>query len=455
MKKIATVLAMAVVFCLINTNTSKAQDADTSTFVPHGSFSGYVFGDYYYKTHQDSMGRGAGNVQYRGLNPSATNGTNPNGQMDAFQIRRAYLNYDYDFARNLSAHATLADEAGPNISGFPGTNLDAGGSNTVYVKYFYLRWDNIFKGSNLLIGQQATPSFATPYGTEPLWAYRSIERTIMDLHNNDASSDMGVSLMGKLWQQDGVENPALIGYQLQVGNGNSAKPENDRFKKYRMNLYTSFMQQKITIGVYADYNNIQNSPYHMNTTTMKGYIHFKSEWFRIGAEFFQQTTKNADIYKTSFTSSAVTDTADCQQTGFSVFASGRIIKGKLNIFARYDMYNPDSKFSSGNKYSATATASSISSSTAGATSLAFYNQTFYTFGLDWTPNSRFHIMPNVWYNQYQTMSGLTDYSTITATNTTGSTYSGLKANSNDMVYRLSFYFIFNASKKVANNGMEY
>src|ERR1035437_4465618 len=227
MKKITTILMMTVaMFCLSFINKAKAQnvDSDTSTFVPHGSFSGYAFGDYYYKAHSDSMGIGGGNVRYRGVAPGNTN-PNPNGQMDAFQIRRSYLNFDYDISRQFSAHATLADEAGPNITGFPGTNLDAGGSNTVYLKYMYLKWENIFPGSNLLIGQVPTSSFATAFGTEPLWGYRSIERTIMDVHNNDASSDMGICLQGNIWKQAVDEQPALIGYNVQVGDGSSAKPE--------------------------------------------------------------------------------------------------------------------------------------------------------------------------------------------------------------------------------------
>ena len=428
-------------FCLSFINKAKAQnvDSDTSTFVPHGSFSGYAFGDYYYKAHSDSMGRGGGNVQYRGVTPGNTN-PNPNGQMDAFQIRRAYLNFDYDISRQFSAHATLADEAGPNITGFPGTNLDAGGSNTVYLKYMYLKWENIFPGSNLLIGQVPTSSFATAFGTEPLWGYRSIERTIMDVHNNDASSDMGICLQGNIWKQAVDEKPALIGYNVQVGDGSSAKPESDRFKKYRANLYGSFMQQKITVGVYGDYNPIQLYPIHVSNTTMKVYADFKSDWFRIGAEMFMQTNKNQDIYRPSLTDTTKkNDTADGVQSGISVFVTGKICS-KLNYFLRWDMYNPDTKFSGSNLYKATATGGNFNTT-------SFYTQTMYLAGLDWAVNPRVHIMPNIWYNQYQVTSGLTD--------TKGNAYTGRNAKDNDFVARLTFYYIFNPAKKVANNGMGY
>ena len=432
-------------FCLCSIKPANAQntDSDTSTFVPHGSFSGYAFGDYYYKTHSDSMGRGAGNVQYRGLTPSSTNGTNPNGQMDAFQIRRAYLNFDYDISRQFSFHGTLADEAGPNISGLPGTNLDAGGSNTVYVKYFNLKWANIFKGSNLIIGQQATPSFATAFNTEPLWGYRSDERTIMDIHNVDASSDMGIGLQGNIWKQDVDQTPALIGYYLQVGNGNSAKPETDRFKKYRANLFASFMQQKITIGVYGDYNCIQLSPYHITNTTFKGYADFKSEWFSIGAEMFMQMNKNGDLDSAK---GATPVNTDGEVSGFSVFATGKICS-KLHIFARYDMFNPDTKFKGSLVYKTSLEGGS--SNVGNDNTTTFYTQTFITGGLDWTPNPRVHIMPNIWYSQYQVMSGLV------TSQTNGVAYTGRNAKDSDFVARITFYYIFNPSPKVANNGMNY
>jgi len=376
-------------------------------------------------------------------------GANPNGQQDAFQIRRAYLNFDYDISREFSAHATIADEAGPNDGpglsnsngnlGFPGTNLDAGGNNTVYVKYFYLKWENIFKGSNLIIGQQATPSFATAFNTEPLWGYRSSERTIMDIHNIDASSDMGVALQGNIWKQAVDEKPALLGYYLQVGDGNSAKPETDRFKKYRANLYTSFMQQKFTIGVYGDYNVVQLSNYPITNTTFKVYADFKSEWINIGAEMFMQTNKNGDIYRIDSAAKATVDTANGMQQGFSVFLTGKICS-KLHYFLRYDMYNPDTKFNGDYVYKSTTTGGNL-------TTTSFYNQTFYNIGLDWTPNARVHIMPNIWYMQYQTMSGLGD--------ATGTTYSGRLAKDDDFVARITFYYIFNSSKKVMNNGMGY
>jgi len=395
--------------------------AQETEFKPSGNLWGYVFGDYYYKVHSDSLGRGAGNVQYR---------NQPQDNTNAFQIRRAYLGYDYNITKKFSAYAVLAHEQ----------NLDANGNNTVYVKYAYLKWANIFPKSNLVVGQIVTPSFATPFNTEQLWGYRSIERTIMDMHNVSQSTDMGVSLMGKLWEQKSSPDslkPTFIGYNIAVGNGTSAKPETDRFKKVRGNIYVSLLKQKITTGVYANYTPIQLSPRMMSTTTYKGYAHFKTNRFRIGFELFQQVNLNADVYKT--TSTSVADTASGVQFGWSVFASGRIIKDKLNFFVRMDQYNPDTKFNSSNyKYLASATGGNFSTTT-------FYTQTFYSIGFDYTPNPRIHIMPNLWYNQYKTMM---------STDAAGNALSARTKSDYDLVPRITFYFIFNSSKSITNNGMD-
>jgi hypothetical protein len=115
-----------------------------------------------------------------------------------------------------------------------------------------------------------------------------------------------------------------------------------------------------------------------------------------------------------------------------------------------DRYNPDANYSSACVY--TKAYSAIQNSgVAGALNptTTFYTQTFYSAGLDWTPNARFHIIPNIWYNGYKTMMS------TTGANGTGSDLSARTKSDYDLVYRLTFYFIFNSNKKVMNNGMYY
>src|SRR5674476_1193600 len=80
-------------------STLKAQKVQDSSFKPSGKLWGYAFGDYYYKAHSDAFNRGGSN-QY----------TNIEQTRNAFQIRRAYLGYDYDISPKFSAQLLLAAE---------------------------------------------------------------------------------------------------------------------------------------------------------------------------------------------------------------------------------------------------------------------------------------------------------------------------------------------------------
>ncbi|MFI5163849.1 MAG: hypothetical protein ACHQHP_01235 [Bacteroidia bacterium] len=449
MKITGRILTIAI-FIALN-DYINAQDNTTADFKPSGNLWGQIFGDWANKFQNDTLSRGGGNVQYRGtsaLNSSNTVANTPvpaNVQTNGFQMRRIYLGYDYKFAPNFAAQVVLANEQ----------NVDGGGKNTMYVKYANVKCLNIFKLKNtdLVLGQYLPCAFATLFGTEPSWAYRSVERTIIDMHNIDGGTDLGASLQGKAWSQKVADSlkPTFIGYYLQVGNNNAAVPNASNFKKGRVNVYVAALQQKLTIGLYGDYLVQQLSPYKTSNMTMKAYASYTMDWFRIGFEFFQQTNKNSDISiayaNGKVAAGAKNDTTSGTQMGWSVFASGRIIKNKLNIFARYDMYNPDTKYNTSNVYSKAYFAVQNSGS-AGALNptTTFYNQSFINAGLDWTPTARFHIMPNIWVNNYKTM-----MSTTLPGGTTE--FSSRVQNDKDVVYRITFCFFFNANKKVSGNGM--
>jgi len=470
-------------------------------------FWGYAFGDYAYMGHGDSAGRGT-KQQYKGLGAyGQTQGQN------AFEIRRAYLGYDYKINSKFSAYALLAYEGDQDVSD----------NRTVYMKYMYLKWKNIWKGTDLKIGQQATNSFATDYNTEPLLGYRSVEKTLLDMHGVDGSSDMGLMLQGKIWTNKGGDTskvPTFIGYSAMIGDNSGNNPVagftgnatslsgatvgsvtstsksvttvpfvspitgkdttingqstytattttttttstptvvlnpfqslTDKAKKFRGNLYVNCLNTALTVGVYADYINYGNfyyggttKGYQHSVMTEKFYAAYNSKWFGIGGEWFMQTYKNGEVETFAnitdnttkvVTKGAANDTADAVQTGFSVFAHGTILPGRLNIFARYDMYVAD------NKYSYSATASGTSSSMAyGATegfSEAFsntssatpYKESFMNVGLDWTPtkDKKIHLMPNLWYYNIKNPYGAGDL-----------------ASSNYVLYRVTFLFAFN------------
>ena len=130
--------------------------------------------------------------------------------------------------------------------------------------------------------------------------------------------------------------------------------------------------------------------------------------------------------------------------------SGKLLP-KLNYYAMFDRYNPDTKYKKENIYSSVPSllvpqytpTGSVFSMGSGAVSQAavFSTQNFYTFGLDFTPINRVHVMPNIWLTQFNSMVNLPD--------------AAKKAKSDyTLVPRLTFYYIFNGLKKVGQNGMD-
>src|SRR5580692_7040248 len=187
-------LFLAVIFSIAATS---AQAQGQSAFLSDSAYRtgaantgrlwGYVFGDYYYKSHADSLNRG-GNNQYTGI-PQTRN---------AFQFRRLYLGYDYNISQKFSAELLLAAEDNfpafnpPSSAAVSGDQL-SNTKETFFIKYADIKWKNIWKGTDLVVGEQATPAF--PLISERIWAYRSIERTIIDIRRTP-SYDFGVGLRG-------------------------------------------------------------------------------------------------------------------------------------------------------------------------------------------------------------------------------------------------------------------
>ncbi len=450
-------------------------NADTTAeFRPSGKLWGYAFGDYANKGGSDELNRGGSN-QYTGV-PINTN---------MFQWRRIYLGYNYEISQKFSAEFLLAAEddfaAGVLGQGANATStnvkvtgnqtgttttagtLALGGNGDVllnnkfspYIKLANLRWKNIFKGTDLVIGQAATPSF--PMMSESIWSYRSIERTVSDIRRTP-SFDMGATLQGK-YGKDGT-----CGYDLMVGNGQSAKPENDPYKWFYGDVWVKLANKKLVIDLYQDYQKLHWTYMHdgnpetavttTNTTTgvvtttyslpgaaslhhdrnmTKLFVAWNDKKFTIGFEGFMNTIMgdlqvvgkdNKVYYKTS------------TATDLSFFVRGKIYKEKLSFFARYDMYDPSGMLKSDISDKFVVSYKALTSQYEPTT-----KENFVTFGLDFTPVKNVHIMPNVWINSYE--SALS----ATGTNDAGLLYTKMNGNVNatkgtDAVYRLTFYYIY-------------
>jgi hypothetical protein len=241
----------------------------------------------------------------------------------------------------------------------------------------------------------------------------------------------------------GVFDPATknFGYDVLIANGSSAKPEGDIFKWFYGDVYAYFFNKHVIADLYGDYERLNwTSTWHHSRQMVKGFIAFNSggkpqaplyaahgtvklgamdptKGITIGVEAFINNLKGDD-FATKIAGG--TDTLDVAAKGISVFVHASLILNKLAFFVRYDAFDPMNKIDN-NVYSAYK----------GNTSN--YNdpvtkENFVTAGLDYTPARGVHFMPNIWYNSYKYQGpdkgAATPY------------------DSHDLVYRLTFYFIF-------------
>ena len=369
--------------------------ADTG-FKPSGRLWGYAFGDYAYKQHSDALNRGGSN-QYTGVEQGR----------NEFQFRRIYLGYNYDITRKFSAEMLLAAEDNTTTSaGTTSGDLLQDNKLTYYIKLANLRWKNIWKGTDLVIGQSATPAF--PLLSEVIWGYRSIERTVSDIRRTP-SYDMGAALQGKF------DAKGSFGYNLMVGNGTSAKPESDKFKWFYGDVFAKFFDQKLVFDFYADYERLNWNPtWHHSRNMVKGFIAYTTPAITLGVEAFINHGKN-DVVASN---STMKDTTSANAKAISAYIRGRIVKNRLGFFVRMDNYNPDAQYDNSTFTSYKGFTSNYDPSN---------KEMFVTAGLDFTPAANVHIMPNVWYNRYTTQ----------LANQTGTNYRDY-----DLVYRITFYYIY-------------
>lgn len=350
-------------------------------FKPSGKVWGYVFGDYFYKLHADSEDRGNG--EYSKLKEST----------NSFELRRVYLGYDYSISERFSAELLLSNEK----------NYDASSNRTVFIKAANLRWRNFLPNNDLIIGQCASPAWG--FITEKVWAYRSVEKTILDQRKLGNSNDLGLTLQGKL------DLAGSIGYNIMIGNGTGAKVESNEFKKVYGEVYFKFLDQKLILDVYEDYELTQDKPYKKSKLTAKVFLAYQSPKLTAGIEFFTQKQQNYTTYTDTVLGQS--SQANISPFGAAFFIRGAVVKDQLSFFARADVYDPDSDYHADYVY---------------PKSYSAYNtEMFSVLGLDYTPNKNVHFIPNIWHALYQSR----------LKNATGKAVSDY-----DLVLRFTFHYIF-------------
>ena len=433
-------LPTIIICCLalLVSHQSNAQNTEkdtTSTVKPHGQLWGAAFGDFAYKGNADNLNRGVN--QY--------SGTPINNNM--FQWRRVYLGYNYEISKHFTAELLLSAEndyqsgvLGQTTAG----DILANNKFAPFLKWCNLRWKNIWKGTDLVLGQVNNPAIGITgrnnQTSEEVWAYRSIEKTVSDIRGTPVY-DLGAELQG--WFDD----KGNYGYDVMVGNGQGDRPENDMYKWFYGDVYAKFFDKQLVIDLYQDYERLNwgvyvpgvkagtespNGAWYHDRNMTKLFAAWTTTKLTIGFEGFRNTIMG-DVKMTGKDGNTYYRTTNAMD--MSVFIRGRILSKKngapkLGFFARYDNYDPSGNLNSivndANIKSYTATTAAYDPTT---------KEQFVVVGLDYTPVKNVHFMPNLWVNTYT--SSLSQNAANTGYNPNITTNKGT-----DVVWRLTFYYLY-------------
>lgn len=326
-----SVLCAALLFPML----LHAQDSNSTQ--PKGKFSGYMFGDIYY------------NIQQKDTSQKDLNG---------FQFRRIYFTYDYAIAQNFDTRFRLEATQSELFS-----NKKIG----VFVKDAYLKWKNIFDGSDFVFGLSPTPTFEA---SDDAWNYRSLEKTIMDLQGIVSPRDLGVDLKGKL------TGGGTVNYWLKIGNNSGTTPESDKFKRYYGQIHLK-PAPRLQLIASADFDaesrvtdSFDGQPRNHNRINMSAFAGYRyPDNYSLGVEGFYRIIQN------NYRSTPLTALEQQSTIGVSIFAWGAV-NNDVRLVGRFDLYDPNTSVDKDGSY-------------------------LFIGALDYMPSADIHIMPNIYYQPYQ------------------------------------------------------
>lgn len=395
MNKSYTSLFTLIISTILFISKLHAQNipAQDSVFHPSGKISGYMFGDYAYMIETDQAQRG--NLQYSKLEKG----------YNSFDIRRLYLQYAYQFSPKISTHITLAHESSMEANPDKAT-LTKDGNRTVFVKHAYIQFQDAIPNATLVVGQQSTPTFSLL--SESFWKYRSIEKTIADMRGISSSSDLGVGLYGKFGRDKN------FGYDLLFANNSGTKFIPTKHKKIYSSVYAYFLNKKLVAQLNYEFNN--TSPFtdvSGNTQLLKTFLGYKTSKSAFGVEAFAQFNRN-NVRFLSLAHPKDSLIGNSTAVGISAFYIQTLLPEKLNLFARLDWFNPDSKYKADRQYL--------------NNNYVFSKEVFATFGVDYQPIRNLHLMPNIWLNRYGNKANFTG---------------NIPKTGYDIAGRITLYYTFN------------
>ncbi|MEG8946100.1 hypothetical protein [Rosettibacter firmus] len=301
-------------------------------------FSGLMFGDYFYNLrHHSSSEEG----------------------MNAFQFRRIFVTADYLISEKFNSRFRIEAD---NISNANSKN----NKMNVWVKDAYLEWIDIFNGSNLFIGVSPTPAFEV---STNIWSNRFIEKTILDYNSIVSSRDMGIDLKGNLMDNGKIK------YWIKIGNNANSGPESNKQKRF-YGLLEFYPSKNLIFTTYGDfttissvYDNVSMTNKNTNSYVLALFCNFKCKNLSTGIESFLRNSKNA------YRESELYELTDFKTYGISLWAYYNLTN-KFNLIGRYDYYDPNSQINND-------------------------DNELIILAIDYKPNTRVHISPNVQIKTYK------------------------------------------------------
>jgi hypothetical protein len=343
MKHGARVLALALALALtpaLPAPSSAESNGGTDSEYPKGKISGYFFLDAYYNAAGDPS-QTAGTSGKQAIDAKGNIGRDLNG----FLLRRAYFQHDADLSPKFSTRFRLEADS---------KSLSSDGKISVAVKNAYVKAKNVVPRGDFYMGVLSTPTFEN---SEDFWAYRSIEKTLLDFRGLGKSADVGVEMKG--W----MDANKKIGYSAMIGNGNGQAAENDRYKKFMLAIPTN-LAKGLKLEPYVDYENVSGK---MDRATYKLFAGYEKDRMAVGGEIVDRinhmpASRNEEPF------------------GYSIFARYKA-QEKVALFGRFDGFQPDTR--------------------------AAYrvDSQLWMAGVDWQPYKDVHIMPNLEGVQYHAKGG--------------------------------------------------
>lgn len=182
----------------------------------------------------------------------------------------------------------------------------------IYLKYAYAEVDKLLPMSKFIFGQQKTG--LVDFEQDEIWGHRDVAKVPVDAYGLDTSADMGLSVDLKLPNKLGGLH---LGYFAGEGyKKNTLEDGEEKAVSLRANLNLGPLM--VTV-----YGKIWGQPAGADSETLFGAIvSFKNELLSAAVQFFMN------------------DTGTTEQV-ISAYATFHAIPKKLDIFARFDMNDPD------------------------------------------------------------------------------------------------------------------